>query len=95
MASRYPSIGLGITVILLASVCSAFADDNCSCLTSTGARVEVGEIACLKTKKGMQEARCGFVLNNTSWIFTGKSCPVAWHGSQHGKFAELAINFGR
>jgi hypothetical protein len=95
MASRYPSIGLGIAAILLAGACAAFADDNCYCINSTGGRVAVGDVACLKTNRGMQEARCGFVLNNTSWIFTGKPCPLAWHGGKGGKKSELAINLGR
>ena len=95
MASRYPSIGLGIMAILLVSTGAAFAEDTCYCLTSTGERVALGETACLKTNKGMREARCGLVLNNTSWKFTGKSCPLAWHGSKLRKNAQLATILGR
>jgi len=95
MPSRCPSIGLGITAILLACTGAAFADDTCYCRTSTGERVAVGETACLKTSSGLREARCGFVLNNTSWKFTGNACPLAWHGGNHGKTAGLAISPGR
>jgi hypothetical protein len=91
MAARYPSIGLGVAVLLLAGAGAAVADDDCYCINSTGGRVTVGDVACLKTNRGMREARCGMVLNNTSWIFTGKSCPLAWRG----KTSEFAINLGR
>jgi len=95
MASRSASIGLGTTAALLVSTCAAFADNTCYCRTSTGEHVAVGDIACLKTNGGMQEARCGYVLNNTAWKFTGKPCPLAWHGSERGKNAEVAIILGR
>jgi len=94
MASRYPSLGLSIALILIASTCTAFADSTCYCRTSTGERVVVGDTACLKTNGGMREARCGFVLNNTAWKLTGNSCPLAWHGGKQGKNAELAIVLG-
>jgi len=95
MPSRCASIGLGITTILLASTGTAFADDACYCRTSTGEHVAVGETACLKTNSGMREARCGFVLNNTSWKFTGNPCPLAGQGGQHGRTAALATIPGR
>ena len=95
MTSRYPSIGLSTAALLLVSTGAAFAASNCYCRTSTGEHVAVGELACLKTNNGMQEARCGYVLNNTAWKITGNSCPLAWHGSKHGKNAELAIMLGR
>jgi hypothetical protein len=95
MASRYPSLGLSTTLILLASTCTAFADSTCYCRTSTGERVAVGDIACLKTNDGMQEARCGFVLNTTAWKLTGNPCPLAWNGSKQGRKSELATILGR
>jgi hypothetical protein len=94
MASRYPSLGVGIALILLASTCTAFAESTCYCRTSTGERVAVGDIACLKTNAGMQEARCGFVLNNTAWKLTGNPCPLAWHRSKQDRNTELAIFLG-
>lgn len=95
MASRCPSVGLGITVLLLAGTGAAAADATCYCRTATGGRVAVGGTACLKTNSGMQEARCGFVLNNTSWKFTGKPCPQAWRRGQPGRAAGIAFVTGR
>jgi hypothetical protein len=92
MASRYTSIGLGIAVILLVSTCTAFADKKCYCRTATGGHVEVGKLACLKTNSGLQQARCGYVLNNTAWIFTGNPCPLAERGSKQYRNAALAIS---
>jgi hypothetical protein len=94
MASRTSSIGLGIAAILL-SVGAASADDKCYCRTSTGEHVALGETTCFKTDKGMKQARCGLVLNNTSWIFTGKLCPVSWHGGRYGNTDLLATIFIR
>jgi hypothetical protein len=90
MASRCPSAGLGVALILLAGTGTAFGDDNCYCRTSTGKHVALGETACLKTNSGMQEARCGMVLNNTAWKFTGKPCPLVSDGGEHGKYSKLA-----
>jgi len=95
MPLRCPSVGLAIKAMLLAGTGTAFADDTCYCRTSTGERVAIGEVACLKTNSGLQEARCGFVLNNTAWKFTGNPCPLAWRGGKHGITAGLAINPGR
>jgi hypothetical protein len=95
MPSRCKSIGLGIATILLATGAAAYADATCYCRTSTGEHVAVGETACLKTNSGMREARCGFVLNNTSWKFTGNACPLAGQGDKHGKTAGLAISVDR
>jgi hypothetical protein len=95
MALRFPSAGLGIAAILLAGTCTAVADDTCFCRTSSGERVAVGETACLKTNSGPREARCGFVLNNTAWKFTGNSCPLVSYGSRPHKTAGLAAVLGR
>ena len=90
MAPRCPSIGLGVALILLAGTCTASGDDTCYCRTSTGEHVALGNTACLKTNSGMQEARCGMVLNNTAWKFTGKPCPLASNGGKPEKKSELA-----
>ena len=85
-------IGLSIAIILLLSVSKASADKTCYCRTSTGERVEVGTVACLKTNNGPKEARCGFVLNNTAWKFTGKSCPLAGReGEQDPSTSETVL----
>lgn len=46
---------------------------NCRCIYDGGA-ISEGGTACLKTSSGYALARCGKVLNNTSWKFLGKSC---------------------
>jgi hypothetical protein len=95
MASRCPSAALGVALILLAGTCTAFSDDTCYCRTSTGKHVALGETACLKTNSGMKEARCGMVLNNTAWKFTGKPCPLVSNGGKRGKYSELATVLAR
>ncbi len=45
------------------SVGQSYAEGTCACLDRPGSG---SEIAC-----------CGKVLNNTSWTFTGESCPIA------------------
>ncbi len=95
MAPRYPPVGLGVALILLAGICTAFGDETCYCRTSTGAHVALGKTACLKTNSGMQEARCGMVLNNTAWKFTGKPCPLASNGGKPGKNSVLATILAR
>ncbi len=49
---------------------------DCTC-RALGRSFEVGETACLATPEGRREARCGMVLNNTSWTFTARPCPEA------------------
>ena len=95
MAPRCPSIGLGIVTLMFLTAGTAFADKICYCRTSTGDRVEVGKTSCLKTNSGFQEARCGYVLNNTAWKFTGKSCPLAGRGRGQEMKSALAMVRGR
>ncbi len=47
---------------------------DCTC-RALGRSFEVGETACLATPEGRRVARCGMVLNNTSWTFTARPCP--------------------
>jgi hypothetical protein len=94
MSSHCLSAGLGITLILLVSTGTAFGGDACYCRTSTGEHVAVGGTACLKTNRGMQEARCGFVLNNTAWRFTGRPCPQARRDGDR-KNREIAVILAR
>jgi hypothetical protein len=47
---------------------------NCYC-RALGKTFAVGETACLRTGEGPRLAECGMVLNNTSWQFTGRTCP--------------------
>ncbi len=46
---------------------------NCTC-RYRGQDFELGDRVCLNSPDGPQQAECGFVLNNTSWNFTGLSC---------------------
>ena len=70
-----------VAVASLAATPAAIAERTCYCRTATGEKLEVGRVTCLKTNKGMREARCDLVLNNTAWIFTGNHCPVADRGA--------------
>lgn len=46
----------------------------CSCRSSTGRSVEVGQEACLKTQSGGKRALCVLVVNNTSWQIGPDGC---------------------
>jgi hypothetical protein len=78
---------LGLIAASLVSASAADAERKCYCRTATGQRLEVGTVTCLKTNYGLQEARCGMVLNNTAWIFTGNKCPIASLGDKHHAIA--------
>lgn len=82
-------------MMLLAGAGAGAADETCYCRTASGARVAVGGTACLKTNRGMQQARCGFVLNNPSWQFTGTPCPEASRDREPGGTNALASVAGR
>jgi len=53
----------------------AFSGPDCTCRYK-GKDVREGQSTCIKTAKGFKVAKCARVLNNTSWKFTAKSCPV-------------------
>ena len=76
----YLIMWLGIAAATLVSASAAENDRKCYCRTATGQKLEVGKLTCIKTNKGLREARCGLVLNNTAWIFTGRQCPIADNG---------------
>ena len=50
--------------------------DECMCIAN-GQRYTLGETVCLKLSSGSWLARCGRVLNNTSWEKIGDGCPVS------------------
>ena len=52
------------------------AEPSCTCRFA-GQSYEQGACVCINTSNGPRIACCGKVLNNTSWKFTGDSCPVA------------------
>ncbi len=51
------------------------AADECMC-RANGERFELGSVVCLKLPSGDRLARCGKVLNNTSWKMLGDGCPI-------------------
>ena len=65
----------GVAITVSAIPTTAEAGAKCHCRSSVGERIQVGNYTCIKTNEGLKEARCEYVLNNTSWKFTGKGCP--------------------
>jgi hypothetical protein len=43
---------------------------------ATGVLAEQGETLCIPTHAGLQRARCGKVLNVSSWTFLEGACPA-------------------
>lgn len=69
----------GLVLVLLACLFaftanSAFAID-CTC-RYFGQSYALGTEICFKTSTGYRLARCGLVLNNTSWQIGNRSCAV-------------------
>lgn len=62
-----------MALVLGVAPLSAAEQHSCRCLYDGGA-ISEGGTACLKTSSGYVLARCGKVLNNTSWKFLGQSC---------------------
>jgi hypothetical protein len=60
---------------LVSQVTMAAAD--CRCRGSNGTLFQQGELACIKTAKGPRLARCGMILNNSSWTVVRDDCPTA------------------
>jgi hypothetical protein len=66
----------GFAIVCLGPVESA-AEPQCKCRAPSQSYL-VGACVCLQRPGGAQElACCGKVLNNPSWRFTGKGCPIA------------------
>ena len=66
----------GFAIVCLGPVGSA-AEPQCKC-RAPGQSYLVGACVCLQRPGGAQElACCEKVLNNPSWRFTSKDCPVA------------------
>lgn len=65
--------GLMAASVILAT--PAFAGPDCTCRYK-GKDVPEGQSTCIKTPDGYKVAQCSRVLNNTSWKFTEKKCPV-------------------
>jgi hypothetical protein len=62
--------------MFVASSAVALAGPSCTCRFK-GESYAIDSCVCLSTSEGPRLACCGFVLNNTSWNFTKKLCPVA------------------
>ncbi|MVA97466.1 hypothetical protein GN330_09420 [Nitratireductor sp. CAU 1489] len=52
-----------------------FAEPECTCLAN-GTRYAEGSVVCLRLPSGSWLARCGKVLNNTSWQKIEDGCPT-------------------
>lgn len=56
---------------------------DCTCRYK-GQDYRLGQMVCLRSPAGPQMARCGMVLNNTSWQFTGRFCAVSLQNAPSG-----------
>ncbi len=61
------------SAVLLQATAFASAEENCTC-RGPDREYEVGQTACLRTPKGFRIAKCGMVLNNTSWQISDTPC---------------------
>lgn len=61
---------------LAAAASGAHAGMDCACVAN-GKEYQVGETACLGPPGSPYIARCGWVLNNTSWTRIADGCPAA------------------
>jgi len=69
-----------IAVLLLLGATAGLAIPaaaDCRCRGTDGTIFQQGELACIKTAKGPRLARCGMVLNNSSWTVLRDDCPSA------------------
>lgn len=76
-----PSLSRRLTMTILAASLfvltgTAQAGPECTCRFA-GQSFQLKSCACITTSAGPRIACCGMVLNNTSWTFTQKACPLA------------------
>jgi hypothetical protein len=64
----------------------AHSEPNCTCRYK-GQSFALESCICLSTSAGPRLACCGMVLNNTSWKFTDRLCPVAERTMPNQSFA--------
>ncbi len=69
------AVWLCLSTAALMFALSAPARADCQCVAA-GKRYQLGEVACLS---GNRLARCGMVLNNSSWETLNESCPLAFN----------------
>jgi len=67
----------------------AQAGPECTCRFA-GQSYQLKSCACITTPAGPRVACCGMVLNNTSWTFTQKACPLAGLSEKPLALIELA-----
>ncbi len=73
--ARLLSLVSGACVAILIAALPVTAAADCQC-RSNGEYFVLGEHTCIKTNEGYRLARCDMVLNNTSWVVVGYSCPM-------------------
>ncbi|MEX0953747.1 MAG: hypothetical protein WDZ83_00885 [Rhizobiaceae bacterium] len=69
-------LSLSLVALVFAYVAPARAD--CQCVAA-GKKYQLGEVACLSLPEGKRLARCGMVLNNSSWTKIEDACPLAFN----------------
>ena len=74
---NFRPLGLaGIALLAVIALPAAGEAHDCLCRSDTSFHPE-GSVVCLRVNGEERLARCERVLNNTSWHFLGKGCPVA------------------
>ncbi|MEO9612023.1 MAG: hypothetical protein ABJG86_12340 [Nitratireductor sp.] len=63
------------SVAALLAAGPVFAEPECTCLAN-GTRYAEGSVVCIRLPSGSWLARCGKVLNNTSWQKIQDGCPT-------------------
>lgn len=67
------SVPIAVAVL---TVLAGGAKADCTC-RANGQDFTEGQIACIRLPEGSYLARCGKVLNNTSWVRISDACPQA------------------
>jgi hypothetical protein len=70
-------LSLSLAGLVLGSMATAQAD--CQCVAG-GKKYQIGEVICLSLPGGSRLARCGMVLNNSSWTQLQETCPIGFDG---------------
>ncbi len=77
MANPFTRLCLMVLISALLTVTTAVAGPSCTCRYA-GQSFQVNSCVCITTAAARpQVACCGMVVNNTSWTFTKKACPMA------------------
>ena len=64
-----------LVLLLFGFPYESLAAKDCICRTANSHKIKLGGYTCLKTREGLREARCVYVLNNPVWKLTGNLCP--------------------